>query len=247
MKSNKLMAIFVLSVLVVSFAFSSGEQDTTGDGITLRYYQWWNIPGIGAENMVPEIEAFESLYPNVKIEAAAITNDAYWDRLTLDIASNVEGDIVHLDSTGMLGYHRQRQGGAFLALDDYIKGYTLPDGTSLENDIMGLELMKRDGKIIALPYNQLLFANMAIRKSHLEEVGAKPEDLATWKGFMDTAVKLTRDVDSDGTIDRFGYGHPKDATPLARWWHLHWLWTAGGGVFPKEQPPYTADRLIWAK
>lgn len=234
---------FVLMVLMVSAVFASGEQEASPDKIELRYDQWFNR-NESATMIARDIEEYKALYPNVSVKAISVSNDAYWDRLALDIASNSEGDIIQIETDGMSTYYKQRSGGAFIGLDELIDGYTLPDGTNLEEDIMGLELMKRDGKTIALPYNQLMFAHIAYRPSHFEEAGVSPNDLATWKGFLETTKKLTMDTDGDGNINRYGYGHPKDASTLARWWHLHWLWTADGGIFPKEEPPYTADRVI---
>ncbi len=237
MNSKKRWLVAVLLVVTSFCAFSQAK-------ITLRFYQWFNR-GTRGEIIAGDIEGFQKLYPNVKIDAVSITNDAYWDRLTLDITSNVEGDIVALDSTAMTAYEGLRQGGAFLALNDRIKGYTLQDGTGLEKDIMNYELGTRNGKLIALPYTQFICPHLAYRKSHLQEAGVDPKDLATWDSFQKAAIKLTKDLNGDGKIDRYGYGHPTAAATLSRWWHMTWLWTAGGGIFPKEQPPFAADRLIF--
>jgi len=38
---------------------------------------------------------------------------------------------------------------------------------------------------------------------------------------------------------------PSTAEAISRWWHQLWLWTAGGGFFRNEAPPYTAENVIF--
>jgi len=216
--------------------------------IRLVFEQWfYGDPKIGPV-MDWYINEFQKKHPNVEIKPTSISNEMYWNKLAVDIASNTEGDIIALDTgAGINGYYRLRPGGAFINLDDYIKGCILEDGTSLENDIMLMDSdqLKRDGHYIALPHNWFIAENIAYRKSHFRDAGVTPEDIKTWEGLKEAAVKLTRDIDGDGTIDRYGFGHPVYPEVLSRWWHMHWLWTAGGGIFPKEKPPYTAENLIF--
>ncbi|QQO08399.1 ABC transporter substrate-binding protein [Breznakiella homolactica] len=234
--------LVLLAALLLVFSSCSGKKD---EKIVLTWYQWFDAAT--HENVLkPTIAEFEALHPNVKIELAAITNDAYWDRLSLDIASGVEGDIVTLDTgAGVFGYYSQRQGGAFIALDDYIKGYVLPDGTRLEEDILLIDSVKQDGKIVALPYLMFSAPVTAYRVSDLRAAGVDPKELDTWDSYYEAARKLTRDTDRDGRTDKYGFGHPSNAEVISRWWHMHWLWTMGGGIFPREEGPYTADRLIF--
>lgn len=164
----------------------------------------------------------------------------------VDIAGNTEGDIVTLDTgAGMNAYNSARPGGAFLKLDEYIKGYTLDDGTSLEKDIMLIDDMKRGGHYIALPYIWFVAPHTFYRKSHFQDAGLSDSDIKTWDGFRASAIKLTRDTNGDGKVDKYGFGHPVYPEVLSRWWHMHWLWTAGGGIFPEEKGPYTAENLIF--
>lgn len=234
-----LVICLVLMLLITSVA-------TAQEKITLGFQQWfYGDPNVG-KIMDWYIGKFEEKYPNVEIKPASITNEMYWDKLAVDIIGNAEDDIVTLDTgSGMYGHYRLRPGGTFISLDDYIEGYILEDGTSLENDIMLMDQMKRDGHYIALPHNWFVATNTAYRKSHLKDAGVSVEDMKTWKGFKEGAEKLTGDLDGDGRIDRYGFGHPVYPEVLSRWWHMHWLWTAGGGIFPNEKPPYTAENLIF--
>ncbi|MBA7527080.1 hypothetical protein ES705_19254 [subsurface metagenome] len=242
---KKIFLILLVLFLMLALLFSVSAQGKGEEKIVLTWYQWFDANT--HENVLkPTIAEFETLHPNVKIELAAIPNETYWDRLALDIASGVEGDIVTLDTgAGLMGYYSQRSEGAFIPLDDYIKGYTLPDGTSLEHDVMLIDSVKANGHVVALPYIMFSAPMTAYRKSILEKAGVSPAELTTWDGYYEAAKKLTKDVNGDGKIDIYGFGHPVYAEVISRWWHMHWLWTAGGGIFPNEEPPYTADRLIF--
>ena len=241
---KRTLLLMLVLMLIPAFIFAGGTEEKEEE-IVLTWYQWFDANT--HENVLqPTIDEFEALHPNVKIELSAISNDAYWDRLALDIASGVEGDIVTLDTgAGLMGYYSQRPGGAFITLEDYIKGYTLPDGTSLEKDIMLIDSVKAEGKVVALPYIMFSAPMTAYRKGLLEEAGVSPEELATWDGYLEAAKKLKQDTNGDGKTDVYGFGHPVFAEVISRWWHMHWLWTAGGGIFPKEEPPFTSDRLIF--
>lgn len=242
---RRLLSLAMLMILVPMILFGGGGQESEEDIVTIRYQQWWNS-GVRAENLAWNIERFQELYPNIRVEPMAITNEEYWDRLTLDIASGTEGDVVALDTgAGLTGYYLQRSGGAFIDLREYVDGYTLHDGTVLTEDVLLIDTLERDGKLIALPYIAFYAPHTAYRKSHLEAAGIDPKELETWEGFRRAAEILTKDHDGDGTIDQYGFAHPTRAEVISRWWHMHWLWTAGGGIFPKEEPPYTADRLIF--
>lgn len=239
--------VFILTlVLLVFFSFSVPTYaEQKEKQIVLTWYQWFDATTHETE-LMPTISEFEKLYPNVKVELSDIPNEAYWDRLALDIASGVEGDIVTLDTgAGLMGYYSQRPNGSFIPLDDYIKGYVLPDGTRLEEDILLIDSVKANGKIIGLPYIVFFAPMTAYRKSILTSAGVNPEELSTWSNYYNAAKKLTQDINGDGTVDIYGFGHPVYAETISRWWHMHWLWTAGGGIFPKEQPPFTPDRLIF--
>jgi len=242
---KRLIAFLILVFTILIFLCSTVYSAEKNEQIVLNWYQWFDATTHETE-LIPTIAEFEKLYPNIKVELAAIPNEAYWDRLALDIASGVEGDIVTLDTgAGLMGYYSQRPNGAFIPLDEYIKGYVLHDGTILEEDILGIDSVKADGKIIGLPYIVFFAPVTAYRKSILSSAGVNPEELSTWTRYYEAAKKLTQDTNGDGTIDIYGFGHPVYAETISRWWHMHWLWTAGGGIFPKEQPPFTPDRLIY--
>ena len=242
---KKALIVLFVALLSLSMVFANGTKEAGDEKITLVWYQWFDAETHEKE-LKPIIEEFQKTHPNVEIELAAISNETYWDRLALDIASNAEGDIITLDTgAGLESYYSQREGGAFISLDDYIKGYVLEDGTRLEEDIYLIDSVKKNGNVVALPYIMFSAPMTAYSKSALAEAGVDPEMLTSYDTYYEAAKALTVDKNGDGTIDQYGWGHPTFVETLSRWWHMHWLWTAGGGIFPKEEGPYTADRLIF--
>ncbi|HUX52383.1 MAG TPA: sugar ABC transporter substrate-binding protein [Spirochaetia bacterium] len=236
----RVLAILLFSAVATAFLFANGSQEKGKvQQATVKWDQWWYSDPVRGPNVTWEIQEFEKTHPNIKVVPAAISSTAYWDQIPLDIASGTEGDIVTLDTgAGMNQYYNQRPGGAFVDLKPYIKGYTLPDGTNLEKDIVLLDQMDRNGKTIALPFLWFAAPDTAYRKSDLKNAGIDPSQLTTWSGYENAAKALAKD-------GKYGFGQPDSQDVLSRWWLMNWLWTAGGGIFPDEKGPYTADRLIF--
>lgn len=230
----------VVFAAVCGFAFASGASESgKTQSVTLKWDQWWASDPVRGPVATWEAQEFQKTHPNVTVVPVAIDSKAYWDQMPLDIASGTEGDIVTLDTgAGINQYYNERQGGAFVALDKYISGTVLPDGTNLSKDIVLLDQMKRDGKTIALPFLWFAAPETAYRKSDLAKAGIDPSQLTTWEGYEKAVVALAKN-------GKFGFGQPDDQEVLSRWWLMNWLWTAGGGIFPNEAPPYTADRLMF--
>jgi len=242
---RKKIMMLTIAIVLISAVFANGKDDGTGE-VNLVFSNWWMSDPIRGKNMEAACQMFSEIYPNVKVSAPIVSSDKYWDQLYLDIASSSEGDVIAVDTgAGIISYDRARPGGTFIGLDDYIKGYVLPDGTKLEEDILLLDQMKRDGRTVALPYIWFVAENTAYRKSVLKDAGIDPAQLETWSGLMKAAEQLTVDTNGDGAVDQYGFAHPVKQEVLTRWWTMHYLWTAGGGIFPNEEGPYTAERLIF--
>ncbi|PKL19661.1 MAG: hypothetical protein CVV48_16940, partial [Spirochaetae bacterium HGW-Spirochaetae-4] len=98
---KKMLIMLIVMLLVPAAFFAAGQKED--EQVVLTWYQWFDATAHETE-LLPTIAEFEKLHPNVTVELAAIPNEAYWDRLALDIASGVEGDIVTLDTgAGLMG------------------------------------------------------------------------------------------------------------------------------------------------
>ena len=248
---KKIMIILCVVMLIPGYLFAAGGSEKAGsvgkseEKITLDWTFWATEKELDIFCR-PAIAEFEKQNPNIHINLIFIQNTDYFKQLAVDIATNNEADIVTLDTgDGISAYYNIRKGGAFLPLDDYMKGYVLSDGTELEKVDL-IDSVKKDGKVVALPWFTFAAPVTIYRKSVLEKAGVNPAELSTsWESYYAAAKKLTKDTNGDGKIDVYGFSHQTEGSVLLRWWTMHWLWENGGGIFPKEAPPYTADRLIW--
>jgi|LSQX01.1.fsa_nt_gb multiple sugar transport system substrate-binding protein len=240
---KKLLTV-LLCLLMVTSLFAAGTAEKSSKVVELDWCHWFPEQE-QARFVTPAIERFEAENPNIKINSIYIQNVDYFKQLAVDIAANNESDLCTLDTgDGFSAYYNIRKGGAFLGLDDRIKGYVLDDGTKLE-DVDLIYSAQIDGKTIALPWFTYAAPVTIYRKSALKQAGVDPSALLQWDSYYEAAKKLTRDLNGDGKIDVYGFAHQTEGSVLIRWWTLHWMWQAGGGIYPNEEGPYTPDRLIW--
>ncbi len=240
---KKLLTV-LLCLLIVTTLFAAGTAEKSAKVVELDWCHWFPEQE-QARFVTPAIERFEAENPNIKINSIYIQNVDYFKQLAVDIAANNESDLCTLDTgDGFSAYYNIRKGGAFLGLDDRIKGYVLDDGTRLE-DVDLIHSAQIDGKTIALPWFTYAAPVTIYRKSLLKEAGVDPSDLLQWDTYYEAAKKMTRDINRDGKIDVYGFAHQTEGSVLIRWWTLHWMWQAGGGIYPNETGPFTPDRLIW--
>ena len=243
---KKLGMMLLLCLLASTLIFAAGDKEAkAGSGVVELNWSHW-FPEVEQQRFItPAIERFEKENPNIKINQIYIQNVDYFKQLAVDIAANNEADICTLDTgDGFSAYHNIRKGGAFLPLDDRIKGYVLSDGTKLE-DVDLVYSSQMNGKTVALPWFTYAAPVTIYRKSLLKQAGIDPKQLEQWDSYYEAVKKLTKDRDGDGKVDVYGFAHQTEGSVLIRWWTLHWIWQLGGGIFPNEQGPYTPERLIW--
>ena len=240
----KRLGLLLLSVVISVSLFAGGSAESGSEVVELTWSHWYTE----AEQqrfIMPAIEKFEQENPNIKVTPVYMQNVNYFKQLAVDIAANNEADICTVDTgDGFRAYYNIRKGGAFLPLDERIAGYELSDGTKLE-EVDLVYSSQVDGKTIALPWFTYAAPVTIYRKSLLKEAGVDPADLEQWDTYYEAVKKLTMDRDNDGKTDVYGFAHQTEGSVLIRWWTLHWFWQLGGGIYPNEEGPYTADRLIW--
>lgn len=244
-KTTTLVIAFAIMVLVTGTLTAAGTNEATNkEPVELTWVHWFTQ---SEQDMFidPAIRKFEELHPDIKIKTQFYTNKEYFKQLAVDIAIGGEADIVTLDSgDGFSAYYTIRQGGSFTPLGKYLNSYVSKDDTDL-GDVDLLDSYQIDGQIVALPWFTYAAPVTVYRKSLLKEAGIDPTDLAQWTTYYEAAKKLTRDTDKDGKIDVYGFAHQTEGSTLIRWWTMPWLWQMDGGIFPSENGPYTADRLVW--
>lgn len=91
-----------------------------------------------------------------------------------------------------------------------------------------------EGKRYALPYD-IGVRVILYREDLFDAAGIPaPSPTWTWDDLVARAAKLTRDLDGDGTIDRWGFGVPAARSPKSVFQWLPWLWSLGGDLQNRE-------------
>lgn len=176
--------------------------------------------------MVQAARDFEAQNPEISIVFQNVPHRGLMDKF---IAASVTGkvpDVVHVAlawsiELGAMGHAE--------ALDDYIgaKREEIPQGA--------LESSSYRGKLYGLPWyvdSTALFYNKEMfRDAGLPLPGDEPMN---WEQLLDTAKKLTRDVDGDGKIDQYGFAMRKGRGASICWFPFFWA---------NEGKLYTEDGL----
>lgn len=195
---------------------------------------------------------YEELNPHVDIILYGAPYAEFWNKLTTEIVAGTEADIVQLQSgaSRYASYAALREGetGAFVNLDPFIKG------TWMEEGLLDQQNLTYNGHYIGLANYAWGTGAIYYRKSMFEEAGINAADIVTTEDWLDAAKRLTKKGEG-GKPDQYGYGAVLSNHSFV------WSEMAGmvakpandGIYFPKEEPPYTPDRvavnteaMVWA-
>jgi multiple sugar transport system substrate-binding protein len=198
-----------------------------GTSGTLRWSMWSDTP---EETKVWKglAEAVHKKYPDITVKLETVTFADYWDKLTTQIASENEADIVGMQSLRMPGYAAR---GALQPLKPFIdddSGFDVDDffgairqGLSVDSELYALGY---DIGPIILYYNKDLFDKAG--------VGPPPaETPMSWEEFREKAEQLT----DPGTKE---YGFVEQ--PVFDFM-VPWLWSGGGDYMNTAQTVCTLD------
>jgi multiple sugar transport system substrate-binding protein len=186
-------------------------------------------------------EQFKTKRPEITVEFSVGTtggaNAAYNEKLVSLIAA---GDAPDVFKTAPFGFGQLANGGAYLALDDYVKKQAAevkPDDFFPSH----YEGSKYKGKLYALPQTgapQALWINMDLWQ---REGLAAPGWETTWAEYLRASTALTK-RDPDGKTSQLGTGRPD--------W-VSWIWSNGGDLYTADgtkmlidQPP-ALEALTW--
>ncbi|PKO19953.1 hypothetical protein CVU37_00320 [candidate division BRC1 bacterium HGW-BRC1-1] len=174
------------------------RDDSTGPRVTCMTFEWPS----GTWSYMAREKLFNREHDDLKLKIYHVPHSTYITKLFASFAGNIAPDVFY----SMTGRHRlfiARD--AFLPLNEFING---PDGLDLSDfnqEILHGQLMKGD-QIYAIP--QALDSLVVFYNKDLFEKAGIPfpseTEPMTWDEYRDIAVKLTRDLDGDGSTDQFG-------------------------------------------
>ena len=184
------------------------------------------------------IKTFEQRHPGIKINAYGYPLAEYHAKILTEMAAGNAPDIC--ESVAMTFYSHAKVGKGFMPLDSHLDQWAYLGGEGFDKAMMADFMV--DGKISALPVGGASWG-YAYWKPAFTEAGIRAENLQTWDDLIEAAKKLTIDRDKDGRIDQYGLGltNGRDTYDILHWEQL--AWTIGGGFFPSDQGPYTAERV----
>lgn len=162
------------------------------------------------------VDGFQAKYPYVKLEIDEAPWSDFISKITTEIAGNNAPDTWLQENAVILGYGKQ---GAAEDLAPYI-------AKDLKKDdyISGLFAAKVGDKVwgvphgvnpIALAYNKKIFTDANV---------PLPTDNWTYQDLIDTAKKLTKDTNGDGTPEIYGF---IVSSSITNGW-FPWIKSAGG-------------------
>lgn len=186
-----LCTIFILLFTTAGFAQES-------DVVTLRVWGGW---GTFTETLDKIIQMFEEAHPNIRIEKHVVTGDM--EGLQVQILGGAAPDIYMVRAENMQHFIKN---GLVLDITPYIER-----DLNLDDYLPAWKSMMYNGRYYGVPaegggyredamyVNRDLFA-----KAGMQPPGPEIDQALTFQEWIDTAKKLTIDVDGDGTPEQYG-------------------------------------------
>ena len=171
---KRLLVSLVFFLLLSMLLLANGSSESS-DKITLRF-SWWGGDSRTAATM-EAIQLYESLNPNVDIEAEYTAFSGYYQKLITQLASGNAPDLYQVDQGWVAELHAR--GNAFTDMNTLsaIDVSTIPE--TMLNDYC-----IKDGKLVVLPlgYNGTVFLyNKTLLADYLNEDGTLGD--LTWEEF----------------------------------------------------------------
>jgi multiple sugar transport system substrate-binding protein len=184
--------------------------------------------GDSGEGLTPHqeiISRFEEANPDILVQLEAVAGSDYYTRLLTQIAAKRPPDIMQVGDDAVPMFVDK---GAFVLLDDYIKG---TDGLDTSIYLPGLLepgqwngeqwLLPKDYSPLGVYYNKKIFDQFGV---------PYPKDGWTWDDLLATAKALTKDTNNDGTPEIWGIQLPASWTTGFE----YWVDAAGGRLISED-------------
>lgn len=216
-----LIALFAISL--VSCAPPAGTPAPTS-AISFMVF------GDAAEKAAYErlVAEFRQRHPNIDVTLIHIPGQSdYRKRLGVDFAAGTPADIVLLNYRRYAAFAAK---GALEPLGPYLDQSTLLSPGDFYTEAMTPFIWQ--GVLMCIPQN--LSSLVVYYNRDLFRAAGLPDPSPdwTWDEFLQTAQRLTRDPDGDGTIDQYGLGMEVSLFRVAPF-----IWQNGGDLVDNPQAP----------
>jgi multiple sugar transport system substrate-binding protein len=122
-RTARALALAASALLVLPLAACGSDDGADGGPVTLQFTWWGN--DTRAQVTEQAIDLFEKKYPNVKVNTSFGAFDAYFQKLSTQIAGGDAPDVVQMDRAYLREYADRN---ALLDLTKYVKDNTLKVG-----------------------------------------------------------------------------------------------------------------------
>src|SRR5574344_1381713 len=214
MSKFKIILIFICALILTGILFVKPQPKT--NKTVIKFTSWGSESEIAI--LKPILSEFEKENPDIKVELVHIPQN-YFQKLQLLFASNLAPDVLFINN---------------LYLPIYANANVLEEITP--NDInfkdfypKSLQTLSYNNKLYAVPRdvsNLVIYYNKDIFDKYKVPY---PTKNWTFKDFLSTAQKLTKDTNNDGKIDIFGISFEEDLL-----FYIPYLMSDGGGVLSDD-------------
>jgi multiple sugar transport system substrate-binding protein len=221
----------LVGVLAAALATGCARSAAAGERTEIRYcffggFEDWKMwRTIAAE--------FERANPDVAVRLLYWPGSNYEAKLQLTMAAGTAPDVIDVQDEPFAQYVSL---GQFEDLGDYVRR-AAPEYDPDRFFSTALETFRVHGRQFGLPWNggqlMIYFNRTLFRKAGLPD---PPRDW-TWKEWLATCQRLTRDWDGDGRIDQFG----TEVNANYMYSLLPWIWMFGGDIIDAPMQHCTMD------
>jgi multiple sugar transport system substrate-binding protein len=232
---RKFLGFFMVAVILVGCAQATpttepvttapatdGSTTTEHEAVTLSFLR----PGLG-EDAQKETDAqfapFHEKYPWITIDTTIALPPELATKLQTSIAGGLPPDVVM--AIGIGDAIKYENSGQLLDLTPYAeaegfdwKNYYDPDALAYFNPNGKLQCVAETSDTRVLAYNKDMFDAAGL---------AYPTDDWTWNDLVTAAQALTKDTNSDGQIDQWGFA-------TQTWDDQPWIWAAGASLYNQD-------------
>ncbi len=195
-----LLVLFVASGGWLMFLAPDGDLAAEGDDSSEIVLNMWTFATSHFEAYCEAVPAFEEAHPGVKVNVELVHGRAVTSRLLAAFWADLDApDLVEVEinSVGMF-FRGPLEDIGFVDLTDRLRESGLYD-----------RLVKPRFSAWSSREHNFGFPHdvhpvmIAYRRDIFEEEGIDPADLDTWDKFVEAGRTITRDLDGDGTVDRY--------------------------------------------
>lgn len=203
--------LLVLAVILSLLLTACGGAAASSQKADITMMMWGDPAELDVWNKI--VEDFHTANPNITVKVDVSDWDSYWTKLKTMLSAGTPPDVFAMDAPLYLDYQSR---GVLLNLQPYLdknpdllkgvypqtlEAYKTPDG------MFGLP---RDFQTVALFYNKDMFDAAGVDY---------PTADWTYDDLRNAAKQLTKDSNSDGKIDQFGF--------YSDLWDMELIWSEG--------------------